>query len=57
MAAIAMVPTQVTSMNAIYNWRLFVDHYQLDARDTRVDWLYSTFGYLFRAYILLSEGL
>ena len=57
MAVIAMAPTQVTSTNAIYNWHLFEDHYQLDARDTRVGWLYSTFASLLRDDILLSEGL
>ena len=45
------------STNTIYSWRLFVDHYHLDARDTRVSWLYTTFASLLRDDILLSEGL
>ena len=57
MAATAMPPTQVMSTNAIYSWHLFVDLYKFDARDTRVDWLYTTFASLLKDKIFLSEGL
>ena len=57
MAAAAIPPTHNISTNTIYNWRLFVNHYQLDALDTRVGWLYTTFVSLLEANIHLSEGL
>ena len=52
-----MPPTQVMSTIRIYSCHLFIDLYQLDARDTRVGWLYTTFVSLLRDDILLLEGL
>ena len=48
-----MSPIQVMSTNAINSWHLFIDHYHLNARDTSVGWLYTTFTSLLRDNTLL----